>query len=1319
MADRTTKVTLTAQVSGYLSGMDQAAKKTAQFADGSKQKLDAQRQAMTTVGTGAIAMGGAIAAGVAFAVKSFADFDAKMSQVQTLSHATAAQMGQLSAAALHMGQQVGFSATQTADAEIELVKAGVSLSDIMGGALKGSLDLAAAGQIDVGQATEIATIALTQFNLQGKDVPHVADLLAAGADKALGGVSDLGEALKSGGLVAAQFGVSLDETIGTLSAFANAGLLGETAGTDLRQMLLKLANPSAEAQKALDKLGISIYGANGEFVGMSSLAGQLQDKMGKLEPAQRNAALAVIFGSRAIAGANVLYKEGAKGISDWTNEVNDTGFAAQQARGKMDNLKGDINKLGAAFQTSLIEAGSGANGALRGLTQSVTGLVSGIGDLPQPVLSAGLAVAGVGGAVLLAGGTALLAIPKFYAFKTAMTELNLVGKNLGSTLGKGGALVAGVALLANGLAHAGDEATLTADQLARVDAAFQTGNVEDFGKSLSDASFMASDLKGSLDKATGTGFVGWITKAGQMSANVSNNMTGQLIPAIGDMANKLGSSSAEFKEYGLRLSDVATGDLPTAQEGFNKLAKSLGGGKEVIKQLLDAMPDYKAKLIELAGAQGVTLDATDLLSVAQGKGDIAAQLATASAAKQSSALADLSGRANDTDGSISQLADTINNFGKGALDVSSATRGFEQAVDDAADAVKKNGRTLDLTTQKGRDNQAALEDIAKTTHDLGVAQANAGDDTATLTQTMQHGRDEFMKAAQAAGKTKDAAEKLADAFGLIPSDVNTAFNLTGEGQALAAAKKVQDTLDALNGKVSTVRIQTFNEVFSVPGANQGPRKATGGPIHGPGTGTSDDVPIMASNGEWITPTAAAAVPANRRALEFMQAGGVIPGFAAGGEIGATEQAVATWARKLAALQKRVVDVHGIAGVRNATWKTAGTAAQISAAQAQLANYQNHLADLKKDQFALDLNYKYGGQNPADNTSSLISQLTQMSQDTDHYMPKYLNQFRAAAVSGTVAMAKLEKQSTAAADAVSKASDKLGNLKSSSESMVSSITQALQSRVSDAFTEGTSKEVWKKQGNLTWAQTVTTGGGVTASGVASFYASQAAGVAAFASKLKQLAARGVNPSLLAEIAGLGVVQGTQMADALLSASTSQIKSINSSYASIGSSALAAGNTVADANYKALIDSAQKQLDAANKNAATITAAINAQADKLATIIASALGTTIPKHAGGGTVGGFGTGKSDSNLIWASLGEEIIQEPYASQARPLLKAINAGRFGGRTPAYVRSSPGSYAQSAGGAGQPVIVQLEFKDAALRQMVQVEVKQNDDRNLVTLDVM
>src|SRR5206468_1362290 len=113
--------------------------------------------------------------------------------------------------------------------------------------------------------------------------------------------------------------------------FANAGLLGETAGTDLRQMLLKLADPSKQAADAMKTYGITLYDASGKFVGISDLAGQLHDKLVGLDEATRNSTLATIFGARAIAGANVLYNEGAAGIATWTKNVDDSGFAAQQA----------------------------------------------------------------------------------------------------------------------------------------------------------------------------------------------------------------------------------------------------------------------------------------------------------------------------------------------------------------------------------------------------------------------------------------------------------------------------------------------------------------------------------------------------------------------------------------------------------------------------------------------------------------------------------------------------------------------------------------------------------------------------------------------------------------------------------------------------------------------------------------------------------------------------------------------------------------------------------------------------------------------------
>ena len=154
--------------------------------------------------------------------------------------------------------------------------------------------------------------------------------------------------------MANSMGVSMTETVGTLSAFANAGMIGSDAGTSLKTMLQRLSNPTKEAQAQMDELGISAYDTAGNFVGLESFAGQLKTSLSGLTQEQRNAALSIIFGSDAVRAANVLYSEGSEGIAGWTKAVSDSGFAADVASKKNDNLKGDIEQLSGSFETLMI-----------------------------------------------------------------------------------------------------------------------------------------------------------------------------------------------------------------------------------------------------------------------------------------------------------------------------------------------------------------------------------------------------------------------------------------------------------------------------------------------------------------------------------------------------------------------------------------------------------------------------------------------------------------------------------------------------------------------------------------------------------------------------------------------------------------------------------------------------------------------------------------------------------------------------------------------------------------------------------------------------
>lgn len=416
MADRSIKVTFRADTSDLESKMKQAGKSVSSLADSGKDVSKGLDQATVSaaamaaahdkVGSTFLKVGAVGAASFAGIIKTSMSFEQAMSGVQAATMASADEMKLLHDAALQAGKDTAYSATEAAAGIEELAKAGVSTSDILNGGLTGALSLAAAGGIEVGHAAETAASAMVQFGLAGSDVEHVADLLAAGAGKAQGGVTELSYALNQSGLVASAAGLSIEETVGTLSAFASAGLMGSDAGTSFKSMLQHLQNPSNEAARLMEKLGIALYDANGNIVGMSNLAGQLQSALGGMTSAERDAAMATIFGSDAVRAANVLYQQGEEGIRGWTNEVNEAGYAQQQAAARMDNLAGAWEEFTGSLETLGIVAGEVLLPALTSIVNGATDVLNAFLELPAPV----------SGTIVALGSTALVAVGAVGAF---------------------------------------------------------------------------------------------------------------------------------------------------------------------------------------------------------------------------------------------------------------------------------------------------------------------------------------------------------------------------------------------------------------------------------------------------------------------------------------------------------------------------------------------------------------------------------------------------------------------------------------------------------------------------------------------------------------------------------------------------------------------------------------------------------------------------------------------------------------------------------------------------------------------------------------
>lgn len=401
MANRTVAVDLIARIRNYVPNVNAAGQATknlrSELADLRKNNAatwsDMERN---------MAVAGAALAGLGtWAVKVAATFDKQMSEVKAITGETAEGMDGLRKAALDAGKATAFSATEAAQAEAELAKAGLTTADILGGALDGALSLAAAGTLDLAEAASIAAKTMGQFGLKGADVARVADLLAGGANATATDVKELGDALAMGGLAANAAGLDIEQTTTILSAFAKGALTGSDAGTSLKTMLLMLQAPTDKARKVMEKYGLSVYDANGNMLDAYSLAGELQSSFGSLTQEERNAALATIFGADAMRAANILYQQGATGLHEVNKELLAQADAAKTAAIKQDNLSGDIEKLKGSLETLFITSGEGAMGPLRLIVQSLDHLVNTFGELPEPLQIAISGFATLTGATLL------------------------------------------------------------------------------------------------------------------------------------------------------------------------------------------------------------------------------------------------------------------------------------------------------------------------------------------------------------------------------------------------------------------------------------------------------------------------------------------------------------------------------------------------------------------------------------------------------------------------------------------------------------------------------------------------------------------------------------------------------------------------------------------------------------------------------------------------------------------------------------------------------------------------------------------------------
>lgn len=781
---RTVTVTLEGKATGLMGTYTSVTKGTQALGKEFKQLARDHKDSFDkiTTATGAIGLGVVAAFGIA--ARSAMNFDKQMSEVGAVSNATVGDLGKLRTAAISAGQATVFSAGDAAQAEAELAKAGVSTADILGGALTGALSLASAGGLELADAATVAAQAMNIFNLKGAQVGHIADVLAAGANKSAADVSSLAAALKQGGGIAAMTGLSLEDTVGTLAAFADNALQGSDAGTSLKTMLQALQAPSGVTANLMKQLGINAYDTSGNFVGIVNLAGQLHAQLSGLTEAERAHAFAQIFGSDATRAANVLYKLSATGLSDYISKVNDTGAADDLARAKMNNLAGDVENLKGSFETLTIATGEGAQSGLRSITQAATRAVNSFGLMPATLTKYGMAVTGILGVTLL-GGTALAKLrAKSDEVQESLTKMGPMGGKVATGLGH---VTSAVSKLAAGLAV-----------LQVTSAAF--GTTIDPGVSKT-----AKDLEklGQSGQATGVelkhlsydigtiGSGGW-AKFGNGVAGTIESLTG--LGSVFDESLAHAQQRIAAIDQGLAAL-VSQGKIGEAAAAFEELRKEADKQGISLSDLNNALPSYTAAMDNLGTANTDTADAT------QDNVTATDTLATS--------IEGAIGKANG-------LKDALDGLNGGNKTWVKAQSDLYAAFDAATASIKENGKTaiahgavLDVTTEKGRANMATLLGIADAAEAAGQASLDQTHDQRTANEVLELGRQKLYENARQMGLTKAAAWELVNQLLKIPA-VNAPVVIPGITRAISQIGTLHQEIDKLHGKTINVLVHTGN-----------------------------------------------------------------------------------------------------------------------------------------------------------------------------------------------------------------------------------------------------------------------------------------------------------------------------------------------------------------------------------------------------------------------------------------------------------------------------------------------------------------------------
>lgn len=381
---------------------------------------------------------GAISAIGVASVKTAADFDESMSQVAATMGMTREEINngsedyaKLEKAARDMGAATKYSAGEAADALNYLALAGYSVDDSVS-TLPVVLNLAAAGDIDLANASDMVTDAMSALGLETSEAASFVDKMAKTSQKSNTNVAQLGEAILTVGGTAKNLSGGVTELNTCLGILADNGIKGSEGGTKLRNIILSLSAPTENATKAMESLGLKVYDAKGNMRSMDDIFNDLNKTLSKMTQGEQTEVLNTIFNKTDLKAVNALLANSNERFSELSGYINDADDAAATMADTMqNNLNGQITILKSALSEAAISIGQALMPIMKQLTGIIQSLVDKFNNLSPTtktiiIIIAGI-VAAIGPVLIIIGklvsaiGSIVTIIPKV---TTALKGLN-------------------------------------------------------------------------------------------------------------------------------------------------------------------------------------------------------------------------------------------------------------------------------------------------------------------------------------------------------------------------------------------------------------------------------------------------------------------------------------------------------------------------------------------------------------------------------------------------------------------------------------------------------------------------------------------------------------------------------------------------------------------------------------------------------------------------------------------------------------------------------------------------------------------------------